>query len=496
MITALPILIPLFIVVLLLPGLGNTRWLKSVGITGAFASFVLNVVIFINVRSGGILVMQAGGWSAPFGITIAIDLLSAVLLVFTSFTAFLVALYSLNGLPENYHKNKFFLFFHTLMMGVSGAFIAGDIFNMYVWFEVMLISSFVLITLGGRFKQLEGAVKYVTMNLMGSFFFLAAIGLIYGKTGTLNMADLSLILREHEQSFLMYSSFVLFFIAFAVKAAVFPFFFWLPSSYHTPPVAITALFAGLLTKVGVYAMIRFTTLFLLYLTPFWQNLLLIAAGSTMVIGVLTAAAQYDIRRILSFHIISQIGYMIMGLAFFSTFGIAAAVFFLIHNVLAKTGTFLAGGLIHRKTGSFHLRSIGGLFKNNPWMGLIFFLPAMSLAGLPPLSGFFGKLFLIKGGFESGNYIITAISVWVGIVTLFSMLKIWNEAFWKPKPDDAPVISYKRLKPSLIIPVGLFALATLALGLSAGWFMETLTDAAESLKNPEVYIRTVLPKTPF
>ncbi len=496
MITALPILIPLFVVVLLLPGRGNVRWLKSVGVSGAFLLFAVNVIIFFTVKNEGMLAMQAGGWNAPFGITLAIDLLSALMLVFTSFTAFLVALYALNGLSESYHKKNFYLFFHTLMMGVSGAFIAGDIFNMYVWFEVMLISSFVLITLGGKIQQLEGAVKYVTMNLMGSFFFLAAIGLIYGKAGTLNMADLALIIREHEQSFLMFSSFVLFFVAFAIKAAVFPFFFWLPSSYHTPPVTITALFAGLLTKVGVYAMIRFSTLFLLYLTPFWQNLLLIVAGLTMVIGVLTAAAQYDIRRILSFHIISQIGYMIMGLAFFSIFGIAAAIYFLFHNILAKTSTFLAGGLVHRMTGSFQLRTIGGLFKNNPWLGFIFFLPAMSLAGLPPLSGFFGKLFLIKGGFESGNYIITAISVWVGIVTLFSMLKIWNEAFWKPKPEDAPVISYKKLKPSLVIPVGVFALATLLLGLSAGWFMEILTEASASLKDPGTYIRTVLSETPF
>jgi len=496
MITALPILVPLFIVVLLLPGVNSIRWLKTVGVSGAFLLFAINVFIFFNVKEEGILVMQAGGWKAPFGITLVIDLLSAVMLVFTSFTAFLVAVYALNGLTNHYHKNKFYLFFHTLMMGVSGAFIAGDIFNMYVWFEVLLISSFVLITLGGRFKQLEGAVKYVTMNLMGSFFFLAAIGLIYAKTGTLNMADLALILREHEYSFLMYSSFILFFVAFAVKAAVFPFFFWLPSSYHTPPVTITALFAGLLTKVGVYAMIRFITLFLLYLTPFWQNLLLIVAGLTMVIGVLTAAAQYDIRRILSFHIISQIGYMIMGLAFFSVFGIAAAIYFLIHNILAKTAVFLVGGLIHRKTGSFELRSIGGLFKENPWLGVLFFLPAFSLAGLPPLSGFFGKFFLIKGGFESGHFVVTAISIWVGIVTMFSMLKIWHEAFWKPQPKDAPVVSYKRLKPALVLPVGVFALATLALGLSAGWFMDILTDAAEALKNPGGYIKTVLPQTPF
>lgn len=491
MIATLPIFIPLFVVVLLLLGGTRVRWQKSVGLAGAGLLFLSHLFIFLQVKDQGILVTQAGGWKAPFGITLVIDLFSAVMLLITSFTAMLVGLYALRGLSDKHHKYRFFLFFHTLMMGVSGAFIAGDIFNMYVWFEVMLISSFVLITLGSKKNQLEGALKYVTMNLMGSFFFLAAIGLIYGKTGTLNMADLSFLLRENDQSFLVYSSFILFFIAFSIKAAVFPFFFWLPSSYHTPPVTITALFAGLLTKVGVYAMIRFFTLFLVELPPFWQNLLLVVAGFTMVIGVLTAASQYDIRRILSFHIISQIGYMIMALGIFTTFSIAAGIYFMAHNILAKTATFLAGGLIYRKTGSYQLKSIGGLFKDYPWMALLFFIPAMSLAGIPPLSGFFGKFFLIKGGFEAGNYIITGVSVWVSIVTLFSMLKIWHEAFWKPHPEESGSISSRSLHPALIIPVVVFGVSIVLFGLTAGWFMEIFHEASEALRNPDIYIKSVL-----
>jgi multicomponent Na+:H+ antiporter subunit D len=491
MITVLPILTPLFFVVLLLMGGKNTRWLKTVGLGGAFVMFLASLLIFILVREEGILVTQAGGWKAPFGITLAIDLFSAVMLMVTSFTALMVGMFALNGLTKEHHKNKFFLFFHTLMMGVNGAFIAGDIFNLYVWFEVMLMSSFVLITLGSKKKQLEGAIKYVSMNLVGSLLFLAGIGLIYGKTGTLNMADLANILRGNDQSFLMYSSFVLFFIAFAIKSGVFPLFFWLPSSYHTPPVTITALFAGLLTKVGVYAMIRFSTLFLVELTPFWQNLILILAGLTMVIGVLTAASQFDIRRILSFHIISQVGYIIMGLGFFTVFSIAAAIFFTVHNILSKTATFLVGKLVYEKTGSYQLKNIGGLFKAYPWLGLLFFIPALSLAGLPPLSGFFGKLFLIMGGFKAEHYVITGVAVWVGIVTLFSMLKIWHEAFWKPKPEEAREINKNPLKITMVLPVTIFALATLAFGLTAGWFMDVFQDAAEAMKNPEVYINAVL-----
>ncbi len=493
MITALPILIPLMVVILLLMVGRKVYWLKLIGISGAFLLFLASLLIFYTVRQEGILVSQAGGWPAPYGITLVIDLLSALMLLISSFTAFLVGVYALKGIDEKRHRFRFFLFFHTLMMGVGGAFIAGDIFNMYVWFEVMVMSSFVLITLGSEKQQLEGGIKYVTMNLMGSFLFLAGIGLIYGKTGTLNLADLSMTVRESDQTFLMNSSFILFFMGFGIKAAIFPFFFWLPSSYHTPPVTITALFAALLTKVGVYGMIRFFTLYITDINPFWQNLLLVLAALTMVIGVLTAASQYDIRRILSFHIISQIGYMIMGLGFYSAFALAAALFFMMHNILAKTGAFLVGGLIQEKTGSFQLKSIGGLFKEHPWLGLFFFLPAMALAGVPPLSGFFGKFFLIKGGFEGQHFLTTAIAIWVSIVTMFSMIKIWNEAYWKPAPKDLhqPASHPLRLKRTMIVPVAVLGFSTLLFGLSAGWFMEVLQEAAQVLKQPELYIEAVL-----
>jgi multicomponent Na+:H+ antiporter subunit D len=491
MITTLPIIIPLVTIILLLFGGKNVKWLKSVGIAGVIALFLASIYIFLEVKNNGILVTQAGGWEAPFGITLVIDMLSASMLLFSSFTVVCVGFYALKGIDHKRHKFKFFVFFHSLIMGVSGTLIAGDVFNMYVWFEVILISSFVLIALGSEKIQLEGSVKYVIMNLLGTMAYLAGTGLLYGKTGTLNMADLSVIIRENDQFTLMHSSFVLFFVAFSIKAAVFPFFFWLPSSYHTPPLTITALFAALLTKIGVYAMIRFFTLFMIDIPPFWQNLLIVIAGLTMVIGVLSAASQFDIRRILSWHIISQIGYIIMGLAIFTEFAIAAALFFMMHNILSKTAAFLAGGLIYEKTGSYQLKTIGGLFTNNPWLGLFFFVPAFALAGLPPLSGFFGKLFLIKGGFENGNFVITGIAIWVGIVTLFSMLKIWNEAFWKPSPGEEQNNFKKKLDSSMIYSTAILGFSTLILGVFAKFFMEAFMEASYVLKNPDIYIQAVL-----
>ncbi len=490
---ALPILIPLFTIILLLFSFKKRKLQPWIGLAGALMQLALAVFLAIKVKTQGILVLQTGNWEAPFGITLVVDTFSSIMLVLAGIVAVSVSVYSIDAIDK--HRQSFFFYplVQGLLMGVNGAFVTGDIFNLYVWFEVMLTSSFVLITLGGEKKQLNGAIKYVSLNLISSLFFLAGIGLLYGKTGTLNMADLALKLSLADNNVLMNTSAVLFFVAFSIKAAVFPFFFWLPASYHTPPVAITALFAGLLTKVGVYSMIRFYTLFFVQDKFFWHPLFLWIGGFTMVIGVLTAASQYDIRKILSFHIISQIGYMIMGLGIFTVAGIAGAIFFMAHNIIAKTNTFLVAGLINRVTGSYDLKEIGGLYKVRPWLSILFIIPAFGLAGIPPLSGFFGKLILISAGFSAGEYVISFIALAVGLFTLFSMVKIWNEAFWKPKPEGLPQFKGEndKLPLSMVIPVVFLGLITLTMGFAVKPILEIAMDAAAQLLDPKVYIQAIM-----
>jgi multicomponent Na+:H+ antiporter subunit D len=285
---------------------------------------------------------------------------------------------------------------------------------------------------------------------------------------------------------------MLFFIAFGIKSAIFPLFFWLPASYHTQPVSVTAFFAGLLTKVGVYSMIRFFTMFFIEDIPFWQLLLLSIAGFTMVVGVLTAASQYEMRKILSFHIISQVGYMIMGLGLFTVAGVAGAIFYMVHNIVSKTATFLAAGMVKRLTGSYDLKAIGGLYRKYPWKSLLFLIPAMSLAGIPPLSGFVGKLYLIIAGFEAEKYVITAIAVLVSLLTLFSMVKIWNEVFWKSAPEtEEPETGKFSVPAGMWIPLAILAVMTIILGVFGGFFLEISSEAAEQLLYPEGYIMKVL-----
>lgn len=331
----------------------------------------------------------------------------------------------------------------------------------------------------------------MAMNLLGSLLFLAGLGLLYGKTGTLNMAHLADILRTDNNNLLMNTSAVLFFVAFGIKAAVFPLFFWLPASYHTANISVTSLFSGLLTKVGVYVIFRFFTLFFVQDQTFWHQLLLIVAILTMLTGGMAASIYYDSRRILSYHIISQIGYMLLGLAIYTPLAIAGALYFTIHNMIAKTNTFVIAGLIAKKTGSFDLKKSGGLIKSSPALAILFIIPALALAGVPPISGFFAKFFIVKAGFESGHYIATSIAVFTGLLTLYSMVKIWFEAFLKnsDKEDKQDLkLGFVQLLPALML-----ALASVALGLFASLGYDVAIKAANELYNPDAYINAVLIK---
>ncbi|HEX9188862.1 MAG TPA: proton-conducting transporter membrane subunit, partial [Vicinamibacteria bacterium] len=333
-------------------------------------------------------------------------------------------------------------------------------------------------------------VKYVTLNLLSSAVFLAAVGVLYGVAGTLNLADLARAVQRGTAPGLVTTLACLFLVAFGIKAAVFPLFFWLPASYHTPPVAVSAVFAGLLTKVGVYALVRAFTLVFTGDTELTHGLILAVAALTMVTGVLGAAAQFEFRRVLSFHIVSQIGYMVLGLGLLTPLALAGTVFYLIHHIVVKTNLFLVGGIVKRLGGTLELESLGGLYRSRPGLALLFLVPAFSLAGIPPLSGFWGKLVLVKAGLDSGHYAVTAIALAVSLLTLFSMTKLWNEAFWK-EPPEGRAVATARVPWTLLGPVVALAAITVAVGLGAGPVFDLASRAAAQLADPSRYVRAVL-----
>ncbi len=486
----LPVLIPLVTAAACLLAWRYRTVQRTFGVIGAFALLGAAAALLARVRADGIQVTQIANWPAPFGISFVADLFSAMMVMITGILGAVVAVYSAGTVDRGRQSFGYFPLYHVLLMGVCGAFLTGDIFNLYVWFEVMLMASFVLLALGGGQGQVEGALKYVTLNLMASAVFLAAVGLLYSVAGTLNMADLANKLRNAPEPGIVTVLSMLFLVAFGTKAATFPLFFWLPASYHTPPVAVSAIFAGLLTKVGVYALIRVFTLIFVRDAAYIHTLILVIAGLTMVTGVLGAIAQNEFRRILSFHIVSQIGYMIMGLGLFTPLALAGSVFYIIHHIIVKTNLFLVSGLAQRFGESYDLKKLGGLYEKRPALAALFLIPALSLAGLPPLSGFFAKLLLVKAGLDIGAYTIVAVSLAVSLLTLFSMTKIWAEVFWKPAPQDG-VRARRRAGASMWLPAVSLAALTLAIGAAAGPLFDLSHAAADQMLDPRHYIQAVL-----
>jgi multicomponent Na+:H+ antiporter subunit D len=305
------------------------------------------------------------------------------------------------------------------------------------------------------------------------------------------MAHLHQKIATHEAKGLMTAIAFVFMAAFGIKAGLFPFFFWLPASYHTPPFAISAFFAGMLTKVGVYALIRTFTLVFHHDIATTHSVLLVAACLTMVTGVLGAAAQNEFRRILSFHIISQVGYMLLGLALWTPLAMAGAVFYLVHHMIVKANLFLISGLGHDINGTTNLDRMGGIYSKKPLVAALFFVPAFSLAGFPPLSGFWAKLLLIQASLQIQDYIVAPIAVIVGMLTIFSMVKIWIGAFWKPLPTTGTDRPGQSLSGWKLAPVCALGLITVLIGIGAEPVFQLAATAARELMAPEIYVQAVL-----
>ncbi len=481
-----PLLVPLVAAVVGLLGFGRARWQRAVGVAGAGALLAAAVGLFAQVWRHGVVAVQLGDWPAPFGITLVADLLSAVMVLVTAAVGLAVAVYATAEVEEGALETGFFPVMNVLLMGVCGAFLTGDLFNLYVWFEVLLLASFVLLGASGRRRAFTTGIAYVSLNLLASAFFLVGVGLLYGTLGSLNLADLSLRLAEPAAAEVARPAALLLLVAFGIKAGLFPLFFWLPASYPVPGFAVSALFAGLLTKVGVYALLRtFTVLF--PVSDGLGPLFAVLAATTMASGVLAAASQGHVRRILSFHIVSQIGYMVMGLAIATPAALAASIFYVVHHIVTKTNLFLVGGLVARAGGGEQLGGLGGLVGRHAGLAWLFAIPALSLAGVPPLSGFFAKLAVLRAGLDAQAFVLVAVALAVGGLTIYSMTKIWREAFWKAEPG----LPGGPLPRVAVAASASLAAVTVALGLGAEVLWSVAEGAAAQLLDPEPYVRAVL-----
>jgi len=505
------VIIPLASGLLSVP-LINVRWAsRLIGILSLTSTFGLSIWLLATVRDGAVLTSQLGNWDAPFGITVVFDNLSGLLLAASSCVALGSYIHSFASLAPKVERRYFHPLMQLLMFGVNLSFLTGDLFNLFVAFEIMLMSSYALLVIGATKAQLNHAYKYVLLNLLASTIFVMAAGMVYGMLGTLNMADLARIVAERQMSGEgMPTGFtalgVLFLVVFGLKGAFFPLWFWLPDTYWTSPIAISGLFGGMLTKVGVYAVARTFPLIFAQAPPDgmdampardWLILIIgISAAFTMLLAVLGAVSQHNVRRILSVHVISQVGYMVFGLALMTEWAMAGCVFYMIQHMVVKCSLFLCCGVMEKHAGTDDLDHLGGLYKRDLLLAVLFFIAAMSLVGLPPLSGFFGKMVIIREGFVvEGAWWLSIIGLLTGGLTLLSMLKIWGYGFWNPDkaPHAMPAWQVRKTMRPAYLGIALLVGCALFLGFGAEPVYRHAKHAGDQVVNPETYIRAVLPE---
>lgn len=487
-ILVMPMIIPLLTGIILVFLRHYIKTQRVLGILSSIATVVVSVLILHQIQQEGILRLDFGGWLPPYGILFVADSFSMLLVVTTSIVTGILLIYAFSSIGKQYEHMFFYPFVFFLVAGVNGSFLTGDLFNLFVCFEVMLLSSYVLITMGGRKIQLIESIKYVTINVLSSWFFLMGIAYLYGTVGTLNMAHLSVRIAEVGQGPLLTVISLIFLIVFSLKAGLL-LYFWLPGSYSAPPTVIAALFGALLTKVGIYAMFRVFTLIFYHEPVITHTAIGVMAILTMIGGSVGALAYNDIRKIVSYNVVIAVGFILAGLAISTEVAFQGAIYYLIHDMIVKALLFLLVGTMIYLTGKAKIEEMSGLIRNYPTLGWLFFITMLSLAGIPPLSGFIGKVFIGQGAIESGSFILLIAAFLSGIFVLYSLLRIFMNCFWGEtiinEDDDVP------LKTGMLVPCILFAIMTIAIGIGVEGLAPYVTDAARTLMNPEIYIDAVL-----
>lgn len=486
----LPLLIPLVTAVILI---FCSKYVRAQRLISAI-SVVMNVLVALfivnQVNHEGIQTLHMGGWLPPYGIVFVADMLAALLVLTTLIVAAGCLFYAFRSIGEEREKHYFYPFFQFLLAGVIGSFLTGDLFNLFVCFEVMLIASYALIVLGGTKRQLRETLKYMLINIISSTLFVAAVAYLYGTVGTLNMAHLSQRVAEVHQDGVLSVIGILFLIVFALKAGLF-LFFWLPGSYSAPPAAVTALFGALLTKVGLYAIIRTFTLIFYHDIGGIHAIIGWMAAATMILGSLGAVAYKDLGRILNYNIIISVGFIAFGVAVASSDSLNGAVFYLMHDMIAKALLFILGGIIIASAGTNKLSEMGGMMKRHPLVGWMFFIAALALVGIPPLSGFLGKVLIIRGGLSEGHYWLSGLALASSLAVLYSLIKVFMGAFWGDVPGPRDTQQPVRIHRTAYAAVIGLSVMVIVLGVGSEWIYSYTSQAGAVLSDPSLYINAVL-----
>lgn len=495
----LPFVLPLLGAALTMISRRRETWLRVLAPLTVTAALAAAGGLMAAVARDGVIAVQIGGWSAPLGITLVVDRLSALLLVVSIGVLLAIMLHAVAegaGGLGGHEPGVFYPAYLTLTAGVALIFLAGDLFNLFVAFEIMLASSYVLMTLTPTAERVQAGMTYTVVSLMSSILFIAAIGLTYAATGSVNFADLSLRVAELPEGTRTALG-LLFLVVYGIKGAIAPMHLWLPDSYPAALTRVTAVFAALLTKAAIYALIRVETL--LFPRDQLSWIMLVLAAATMLIGTLGALTHDDIHRIFSFILVGHIGYMLFGLGLFSVAGLTGAVLYLVHHIVVQGALFLVSDLMQGRTGETSLRRLGGLARMSSFIAVLFFIPAMSVSGVPPTSGFIAKLALFQAGLGEDRflaYAVTGVAVLVSLLTLMAMMRIWTLGFWRPRPKEAgeppAASSYTRASTRLMGTVtAVLVVGGLVIALVAGPLASWSSLAAADLLDPSAYRGAVL-----
>ena len=485
----LPILIPLITATLLLLIPKKVQLQKVISVISLSLTTIASLALVQVVYKKGIQTHELGNWQPPFGIVLVADLFASLLALTGIVVSFACILFSFRAMDKDRENYFFYAFCQFLITGVMGAFLTGDLFNLFVFFEVMLMSSYALIVIGGTRIQLRESLKYILVNIISSALFVIALAYLYGLVGTLNMADVSNKIAQSGQTGIVTVVAVLFLIVFGLKGGLFPLYFWLPGSYQAPPYAITALFGALLTKVGVYAIYRIFSLIFYHEPHITHTIIAILAGITILIGAIGAIAYWDVKQILIFNIVTAVGVIIYGVAIATETGYAGSIYYLIHDMVIKGALFLFAGVMFTITGTDRIKQMGGLIKRHPLLGWMFFTSCLALAGIPPLSGFLGKVLLVQGGLDQGHYVFVGIMLFSSLLVLYSVMKIFLNSFFKKEVLSAS--EEKGSTQGLVYPGVILIALSVFLGLGAEFVYPYVFAAAETLMDPSTYIQAVL-----
>jgi multicomponent Na+:H+ antiporter subunit D len=490
---AFTVLIPILTAVALMPLMDRAATSRAVSLGSGVLLLLLAGTLMSIAAAGEILVLPVGNWPALVGIVWVVDGLSAIMLVLTAITSLATLVYAPASLRPGAETRYFYLLHHFILAGINGSFVTGDFFNLFVFFEIMLLASFVLIALGGRASQLNRAFPYVLVNLIASALFLGGVGVVYGTAGAVNMAVLSERVATGTLPPVFWAAMTLVLVVFVVKAAVAPVFFWLPDAYPEAPIPIRAFFAGLLTKVGIYTLFRSVPLILGSAPTGFHAVLLALASLTMLAGVLGALGRSHLKEILSFQIVSSVGFIIFGLAVYTPMAMGAGVFYMTHSILITTALFFAGGMVERLGGTDRLGAVRGVARTHPWLATAFFVSALALAGLPPLSGFWAKLFLVVGGFSAGAWAGTAILLVVSMFTLGLVMRLWSALFWgAPQGHTEPALGRE---PGMLGATLTMASAAVVLALAVSPLWSYSERVGAELLQVRPYVDAVMSGTP-